>query len=242
MNQSLRALRVDLAAAYRLAVVHGFHEGICNHFTLAVPGRDDRFLVIPYGLHWSEVTAGNLIVVDDRGATVEGDGRVEATALFIHGPVHRARPDARCVLHTHMPHATALTSLADGHLPMATQNAFGFHGRIAYDDGYAGLALEGAEGRRLVAVLGDRDVLMMANHGVLVVGATVADAYDTLYYLERACHVTVLALSTGRPLKVLPDRVVAPVAARMRTGGHNRADHFEALKRLLDRTQPDYVN
>ncbi|MBM3584385.1 MAG: aldolase [Alphaproteobacteria bacterium] len=242
MNTSLRRLRVDLAAAYRLAVMHGLHEGICNHFTLAVPGHDDRFLVIPYGLHWSEVTASNLIVADDQGATVEGDGAVEGTALFIHGPVHRARPDARCVLHTHMPYATALTSLADGHLPMATQNAFGFHGRIAYDDDYCGLALDAAEGERLARVLGDRDVLMMANHGVLALGATVAEAYDTLYYLERACLVTVLALSTGRPLKVLPERQVARVAAQMQAGGHERDTHFEALKRLLDRSQPDYVN
>lgn len=242
MTDPLRSQRVDLAAAYRLAVVHGLHEGICNHFTLAVPGYDDRFLVIPYGLHWSEVTASNLIVADARGATIEGDGRVEATALFIHGPVHRARPEARCVLHTHMPYATALTSLADGRLPMATQNAFGFHGRIAYDEDYGGLALDDAEGERLARILGDRDVLMMANHGVLAVGATVASAYDTLYYLERACLVTVLAYSTGRPLKVLPERQVAAIAAQMNAGGHDRSTHFEALKRVLDRTQPEYVN
>ena len=242
MTDTVRGLRVDLAAAYRLAVMHGFHEGICNHFTAAPPGQDDRFLVIPYGMHWSEVTASNLIVADGRGATIEGDGRVEATALFIHGPVHRARPDAACVLHTHMPFATALTSLADGRLPMATQNAFGFHGRVAYDDDYGGLALDDAEGDRLARALGDRDVLMMANHGVLAVGRTVADAYDMLYYLERACQVTVLALSTGRPLKVLPERQVAAVAAQMQAGGHDRATHFNALKRLLDRTQPEYVN
>ncbi|MEX2648493.1 MAG: class II aldolase/adducin family protein, partial [Alphaproteobacteria bacterium] len=177
MNEGLRELRVDLAAAYRLAVVHGFHEGICNHLTAALPGAPDRFLVIPYGLHWSEVTASTLIVVDGRGTTIEGGGRVEPTALHIHGPVHRSRPDAACVLHSHMPYATALASLADPRLVMATQNAFGFHGRVAYDEDYAGIALDDAEGERLAARLDGKDVLLMANHGVLVVGPTVADAY-----------------------------------------------------------------
>jgi ribulose-5-phosphate 4-epimerase/fuculose-1-phosphate aldolase len=240
MSEPSRDLRVDLAAAYRLAVVHGFHEGICNHLTLALPGQADRFLVIPYGLHWAEVTASNLIVVDGRGTTIEGEGRIEATALHIHGPVHRARADTACVLHTHMPYATALASLADPRLIMATQNAFEFHGRIAYDEDYAGIALDDAEGDRLARTLGRKDVLLMANHGVLVVGPSVADAYNDLYYFERACQNQVLALSTGRPLKVLPEAEAARVGAAMRAGGPNGAPHFAALKRLLDRTQPDY--
>lgn len=242
MDDAMRELRIDLAAAYRLAVVQGLHEGICNHLTAALPGTDDRFLVAPYGLHWSEVTASNLIVVDGRGNTIAGDGRVEATALFIHGPIHRARPDARCVLHTHMPYATALTSVADARLEMSTQNALGFYGQVAYDDDYNGLSLDDAEGERLAAKLGGRRVLMMANHGVLVVGPSVGDAYDGLYYLERACMNQVLAMSTGRPLKVLDDATVARVAAQMYTGGRNKSDHFEALKRMLDRTQPEYRN
>jgi ribulose-5-phosphate 4-epimerase/fuculose-1-phosphate aldolase len=240
MTDAIREARLDLAAAYRMAVVHGLNEGIDNHFTLALPGRDDRFLVIPYGLHWSEVTASNLIVVDMDGRRVEGEGFIEPTAFYIHGRIHRARADARCVLHVHMPYATAITSVEGGRVEMSTQNAFPFHGRIAYDAVYNGLALDDAEGDRIVSVLGDRDVLMMANHGVTVVGPTVADAYDTLYYLERACQNQVLASALGRPLKILPDPFVAEVAAVMRSSGHNRARHFEALKRLLDRDQPDY--
>jgi ribulose-5-phosphate 4-epimerase/fuculose-1-phosphate aldolase len=242
MNDAIREARVDLAAAYRMAVVHGLNEGIDNHFTLALPGRDDRFLVIPYGLHWSEVTASNLIVVDMDGNRVEGEGYIEPTAFYIHGRIHRARADARCVLHVHMPYATAITSVEGGRLAMSTQNALPFHGRIAYDQHYGGLALDDAEGDRIVSVLGEKDVLMMANHGVTVVGPTVADAYDQLYFLERACQNQVLAASLGQPLKVLPDPFVAKVAAVMRVSGHNRQMHFEALKRLLDRDQPDYRN
>lgn len=237
---AIREARIDLAAAYRLAVVHGLNEGVCNHFTLALPGRSDRFLIIPYGLHWSEVTAGNLLVVDLDGNRVEGEGTMEATAFYLHGRIHRGRASARCVLHTHMPYATALTSVEGGRLAMSTQNAFPFHGRVAYDDDYNGIALDDAEGDRVVATLGDKDVLFMANHGVTVVGPTVADAYDTLYYLERACQNQVLAASLGRPLKILPDPFVAEVGAKMRVSGHNRQTHFDALKRLLDRTQPDY--
>jgi ribulose-5-phosphate 4-epimerase/fuculose-1-phosphate aldolase len=237
---AIREARVDLAAAYRLAVLHGLNEGIDNHFTLALPGRNDRFLVIPYGLHWSEVTANNLIVVDLDGHRVEGEGTIEPTAFYIHGRIHRGRTDARCVLHVHMPYATALTSVEGGRLAMSTQNALPFHGRVAYDDHYNGLALDDAEGDRVVATLGDKDVLFMANHGITVVGPSVADAYDTLYYLERACQNQVLAASLGQPLKILPDPFVAEVSARMRVSGHNRQTHFDALKRLLDRTQPDY--
>jgi ribulose-5-phosphate 4-epimerase/fuculose-1-phosphate aldolase len=243
MTDALSQARIDLAAAYRLAVKHGFNEGICNHFTMMVPGSDDRFLLIPYGLHWSEVTASNLIEVDLDGNVISGDGEAEATAFYIHAPIHRARPKARCLLHTHMPWATALTMLEDFRFPMASQNELGFYGRIAYDDVYTGLAFDAAEGDRLAEVMGDNAVLIMMNHGVLIAGRNLAEAYDDLYYLEQTCRTLVLAMSTGQPLKRVPQDVVALTASQMdRDGAREGAKHhFAALKRILDREQPDYT-
>ncbi len=244
MDDDLHHIRVDLAAAYRLAVKQGFNEGICNHFTMMVPESDDRFLLIPYGLHWSEVTATNLIEVDFDRNVITGDGPVDPTAFCIHAPVHKARPDARCLLHTHMPWATALTMLEDFRFPMASQNELGFYGRIAYDDDYTGLAFNTAEGDRLARVMGDADILLMANHGVMVAGRTIAEAYDDLYYLEQTCRTLVLALSTGQPLKRVPQDIVAKTASQMnrQSGGREGAHaHFAALKRILDREQPDYA-
>lgn len=243
MTETIAQARIDLAAAYRLAVKHGFNEGICNHFTMMVPGRDDRFLLIPYGLHWSEVTASNLIEVGLDGDVIAGDGEAEATAFHIHAPIHRARPDARCLLHTHMPWATALTMLEDFRFPMASQNELGFYGRIAYDDIYTGLAFDATEGERLAGVMGDHAVLLMMNHGVLIAGRTIAEAYDDLYYLEQTCRTLVLALSTGQPLKRVPQDVVAQTARQMDRGGarENARHHFAALKRILDREQQDYA-
>ena len=241
-----RQARIDLAAAHRLAVSQGFSEAICNHFTLTLPGAADRFLLAPYGLHWSEVTARDFMEVTFDGRVVSGGGIVEETALFIHAPLHRMREDARCVLHTHMPYATALAMLDKPELEMASQTAMMFAGQIAYDTDYQGLALDTAEGERLAGVLGaDKLVLFLANHGVVVVGRSVAEAYDRLYFLERACQSQVLALSTGRSLRAIPDEIVARTAEQMGAMGpgnlpiHER--HFAALKRLLDRREPDYA-
>jgi len=205
-----RQARVDLAAAHRLAVGHGFSEGIFNHFTLAVPGKDDRYYQIPFGLHWSEVTASVLMEVGYDGAVLSGEGEVEASAFCIHAPIHRLVPQHACVLHTHMPFASALARLAEPRLLPTGQTEIGFLDSIAYDDEYAGIALDPAEGERLAGVLGaDRSVLVMASHGVLACGATVAEAYDRLYYFERACQTQLYAMWTGKPLKHLPQDVVA---------------------------------
>jgi ribulose-5-phosphate 4-epimerase/fuculose-1-phosphate aldolase len=231
--------REDLAAAYRLCVRFGLNEGIDNHLSLAVPGEDDRFLLIPYGLHWSEVTASNLVVVDGEGNLVEGDGYLEPTAFYIHAAIHKARPDAGCVMHAHMPHALALTMIADGRLEMADQNALRFWGRVAYDDTYGGLAMDWAEADRIAAAMGEADILFMANHGITVARPTVAAAWEDLYYLEQACRAQVLAMSTGRPLKIISDNMAAEVAAGIRAEQSGRAAntdrHLEALKRVLDR-------
>ena len=242
MDDSEKAARIDLAAAYRLACVHGLNEGVCNHLTLVLPDRPDHFLLIPYGTHWSQVRASDLVVVDFDGNLVEGDGVVEETAFFIHGRIHRARPDLLCVMHTHQLHALALTMIEGGRLEPANQNALRFHGRIAYDEVYAGLALDAGEGDRLVAALGHKDILFMANHGILVGGLNVAKCYDDLYYLERAAAAQILAMSTGRPLKPMSADMVRETARNMTVDNMHRyaVEHFEAMKRVLDREQPDY--
>src|SRR5215213_10057180 len=180
--------KVHLAAAHRLAVLHELEEGIDNHFTVTVPGRDDRYLILPFGLHWSEARASDLIVFDESGATLEGEGQEELSAVCIHAPIHRIC-GARVVMHTHQTWALALNMLKDNRLLPASQTAAFFHGRVAYDDTYAGTADTLEEGERLAAVLGGkgttRHTVFMKNHGVLVTGQTVAQAYRRLYMLER---------------------------------------------------------
>ncbi len=236
MSDTHRQARTDLAAALRLAARMGLHEGICNHFSYAVPGGEDRFLLNPHGLHWSEIRADDLLLVDSAGKVHEGGGVAEVSAICIHAPLHRRHPRGRCVLHSHMPYATALTAIEDGKLEPVIQNALRFYGDVAYDREYGGLAQDVDEGERIARTMGDKRVLFMANHGIIVVGDSVAAAFDDLYYLERACQTQVLAMSTGRPLKRISDNLAATAFAEWvgRDGSYARA-HFEALKRLLDR-------
>jgi ribulose-5-phosphate 4-epimerase/fuculose-1-phosphate aldolase len=184
-GEAQRRARIDLAACHRLAAHFGFNEGIDNHMTMLVPGFTDRFYLAPFGLLWSEVKASDLLEVDFAGKLLAGRGLVEDTALYIHASTHRLSSHV-CVLHTHMPYATALGMIAGGRIETASQTAIGFHGNIAYVD-YNGLALDFAEGERLARALGDKPVGMLRNHGVLVTGDSVAQAFERLYFLERAC-------------------------------------------------------
>lgn len=240
-----RAARVDLAAAFRLAVRLDMHEGVCNHFSVMVPGEIGdraRFLLNRYGLHWSEVSASNLLTLDAEGRVLEGQGEYEKTAFWIHSRLHLAHRRAACVLHTHMPYATALTLLEGGRLEMVEQNALRFHDDIAYDDTYNGLVVDAAEGDRLARALGEKRVLFLANHGVIVVGPSVAEAFDLLYYLERSCRLQVLARSMGGKLRSVRPEVVRAAYAMMRDDAPKYAGaHFEALKRILGREEPDYA-
>jgi ribulose-5-phosphate 4-epimerase/fuculose-1-phosphate aldolase len=239
--------RVDLAAAHRLAVMHGFHEGIFNHLTLAVPGTDDRYLQIPFGMHWSEVTASSFMEVSYEGELLAGEGEIERSCYCIHAPIHRLKPEsAACVMHTHMPYASALTRLKDQRILPIGQTEIGVMMQTAYDDIYTGPAFDSAEGERLAGVIGDKGILMMANHGAATVGSNVAQAYDRLYYLERVAQVQLQAMWTGRELNPLPDEVIEKTIASFKAespeyGGRANSDHhFDALKRILDRRGEDY--
>ena len=182
----------------------------------------------------------DLVVVDGEGNHISGRHTVEPTAFFIHGRIHRANPRAQCVLHTHMPYATALTIIENGELAWASQNALRFHGRVAYDRAYNGLALDEAEGDHIAAQVRDADVLFLANHGVIVCGPSVAYAFDDLYYLERACMLQMLAHGSGRPLKIVPGEIAAGTRAQMDAERQQSDLHLAALKRILDREQPGW--
>jgi ribulose-5-phosphate 4-epimerase/fuculose-1-phosphate aldolase len=232
--------RLELACALRWAARYGLHEGVCNHFSVRLPGAHDRFLINPQGLHWSEISAGDLLVVAADGRVVEGRHALEPTAFHIHAAIHRALPDASCVMHTHMPYATALTVLEDARLKWISQNALRFHGRVAYEDAYNGLALYEHEGARLAAKLHSADVLFLANHGVIVRGPSVAHAFDDLYYLERACMLQVTAQATGKRLRIVPQEVAAHTARQMAGESQQALLHLRALARILDRESPEW--
>ena len=242
-DDAVAEARVHLAAAHRMAVLHELEEGIDNHFTMTVPGRDDRYLILPYGWHWSEARASDMIVFEESGRVLEGQGSLELSAQCIHAPIHRIT-GARVVLHTHQTWCMALNMLKDNRLVPASQTAAFFHGLIAYDDDYNGLAATLEEGERLAAAMGTKPIVFMRNHGVLVTGDTVAQAYRRLYRLERVCRNQILALSTGQPIEVLADEIVARVQAPSAADRHPRAERerlfFEAMMRIVDRELPGY--
>ncbi len=240
---AVRQARVDLAACFRMAARLGLHEGICNHFSFVVPGRDDLFLVNPYGWAFSEVTASRLLICDYEGNVIAGDGVPEATAFFIHARIHKNIPRAKAAFHTHMPNATALAMTEGPPLLFAGQSALKFLGRTVVDEDYNGLALDTDEGDRIAASIGDSDIVFMKNHGVMVVGPTIAEAWDDLYYLERAAEAQRLALSTGRPLKQVRPDIAAKTAAQMREGDRESARlQLESVKRILSREEPDFLD
>ena len=239
-------MRVDLAASLRWAARLGLNEGVDNHFSMAVPGEDgvrrgDRFLINPIGWHWSEITASSLVLCNAEGEVLEGANEVEETAFHIHSRVHLGCPAATVAMHTHQPHATALTLLEGGRLAMCEQNALMFDERIAYDDDYEGLALDGEEGDRLARKIGNCSLLLMASHGVLAVGPSVAETFTDLYYLERAARFQILARSTGGKLRTISQQVRDQVREQMGTERPRVAyRHFTALRRILDREEPEY--
>ena len=229
----LRKLRSDLALALRAADYHGLSEGVCNHFSLALPDGSDRFLINPRGLHWSEIAGNDIVMVDGEGRRLAGRHEVEPTAMFIHAAVHRLARKA-CVLHTHMPYASALT-LTEARSLDATlsQNAMRFHGRMAVDRHYNGLALDAREGERIASAMNGADVVFLANHGVIVCGERIDHAYDDLYYLERACQQQVLAASTGMRLAPVDRALAEKVAAQTLAERLQSELFFKALRRML---------
>ncbi len=232
-STQVRRLCADLAVALRAAAKHGLAEGICNHFSIELPDGSGRFLLNPQGLLWSEVGADDIVLVDSDGTRLAGRHPVESTAMFIHAAIHRLCRKA-CVLHTHMPHATALTLTVDRKLDTAlSQTAMRFHGRVAVDERYNGLALDSSEGERIARSMNGADVAFLGNHGVVVCADRIDHAYDDLYYLERACRAQVLAMSTGRALAPVSQEMARLVGAQTHGERLQGELFFEALRRTV---------
>ncbi len=233
--------REDLAALLRISASHGYNEGIDNHYSLAIDGHDDLFLLNRYGPHWSEMKPSDILLVDLDGNVVDGGGSGQITALQIHRQIHRARPDARCIMHTHMPYASAIASTARGFETRLTQNSMSFHGRVATLD-YGGQVQGDGEGLRLAtAVAEGANAIFLQNHGIIVVGSSPAEAWLRTYFLERACEVQVLAQSTGDELVLAPVEVAEHTARQWAEASDEESPLlFAAMKRLLDRDAPNW--
>jgi ribulose-5-phosphate 4-epimerase/fuculose-1-phosphate aldolase len=234
--------RVDLAAAFRLAEHFNWHEAVANHFSLAISGDGKRFLMNPRWRHFSAIKASDLLALDaEDQETMKRPDAPDETAWCIHGRIHALLPQARCVLHLHPPYATAVASLADPEIKPIEQNTARFYNRVAYDLGYEGMATSDAEGERLARLLGNRKTMMLGNHGVLIAAPSVAEAFDELYYLERACQTLVLAYSTGKPLNVMSDKVAERTARDWDLYTESAFTHFDEMKKVLDRKDPSYA-
>jgi ribulose-5-phosphate 4-epimerase/fuculose-1-phosphate aldolase len=234
--------RLELAACYRLLHHYRMTDLIYTHSTLRVPGEEGRFLINPYGWRWDEITASSLVKIDVDGNKV-GDSaqRVNPAGFTIHSAVHRGRHEAACVIHTHTRAGMAVAALECGILPIS-QLAMQWHGRIGYHD-YEGIATDLDERERIVRDLGDKRALVLRNHGLLTVGRSVAEAFQTMYYLNLACEVQLAAMATGARLVVPADAVAEKVAAQqdaMNIDDDDLALEWQAHLRLLDRQDPTY--
>ena len=228
--------RIDLAAAFRWTARLDMHEGVSNHFSLSVNDDGTQFLMNPNQVHFSRIKASDLLLIDaEDPSTLEGPDAPDPTAWGLHGGVHRACAHARCVMHVHSVYATVLASLADSTLPPVDQNACMFYDRVVVDEGYGGLAFE-EEGERCAAMLTDpkKKVMVMGNHGVLVVGASVGDAFNRLYYFERAAETYIRALQTGQELRVLSDEIAEKTARELDDYRGQAEAHLREIRTRLD--------
>ena len=236
--------RVDLAAAFRWTARLNMHEGVANHFSLSVNEDGTQFLMNANQVHFARIRASELLLLDARDPeTLSYAGAPDPTAWGLHASVHRRCPHARCAMHVHSIHATVLASLADSTLPPIDQNTAIFYNRHAVDDQFGGLAFE-EEGKRCAKFLSDPKVkvLVMGNHGVLVIGDNVADTFNRLYYFERAAETYIRALQTGRPLRVLSPSIAEKTADEIDAYPGQAERHFSELKAILDEEGSDYAD
>ncbi|WP_085306674.1 class II aldolase and adducin N-terminal domain-containing protein [Planktotalea arctica] len=235
--------RVDLAAAFRWTARLNMHEAVANHFSFAINGDGTQFLMNPNQMHFSRIKASDLIVVDANDPeTLKGPDAPDATAWGLHGGMHRHCPHARCAMHVHSPFATVLASLADSRLPPIDQNSATFYDRVVIDENYGGLAFE-EEGTRCAQLFDDpkKKVMVMGNHGIMIIGTTVAETFNRLFYFERSCETYIRALQTGRPLRVLPHAIAEKTAQELETYPEQDARHLAELKAILDSEGSDYA-
>ncbi len=242
-NMTHWAERVDLAAAFRWTARLNLHEAVANHFSLAINDDGTRFLMNPNQMHFSRIKASDLIVVDANDPdTLKGPNAPDPTAWGLHGGMHRLVPHARCAMHVHPIFSTVLASLQDSTLPPIDQNCCTFFDRTIVDENYGGLAFED-EGARCAAQFSDprKKVMVMGNHGILIIGDTVAETFNRLYYFERAAETYIRALQTGQPLRIIPDQIAEKTAQELESYPEQDARHLGELKAILDQEGSDYA-
>ena len=234
--------RIDLACAFRWTVRLDMHEGVANHFSLAVNEEGTQFLMNPNLRHFSLIRASEILVLDaNDSSTMEQPDAPDPTAWGLHASIHRNCPHARCVMHLHPVYSTVLASLADSNLPPIDQNTAIFYKRYVIDEEYGGMAFE-KEGERCAELFNDPKikVMIMGNHGVLVIGSNVADTFNRLYYFERAAETYIKALWTGQPLRLLSDKIAEKTAGQWENYPDFSQIYFEELKAILDEEEPTY--
>jgi len=242
-NMTHWAERVDLAAAFRWTVRLNMHEAVANHFSLAVNDDGTQFLMNPNQMHFARVKASDMLLIDANDPeTLKGPNAPDPTAWGLHGGLHRLVPHARCAMHVHSIYATVLATLQDSTLPPIDQNCCTFYDRVIVDDGYGGLAFED-EGERCAAMFTDpkKKVMVMGNHGVLIIGDSVAETFNRLYYFERSAQTYITALQTGRPLRVLSDEIAEKTAQEIESYPEQDLRHFAELKAILDEDGSNYA-
>lgn len=237
-----RALRIDLAAAFRWFARLNMHESVANHLSVAVSADGAQFLINPRGRHFARVAASDLLLLDANDpATLERNDAPDPTAWYLHARLHARLPQARCVMHLHSKYATALACLADPTLYPIDMNTMRFFGRVALDQDFSGMALSDSEGDRVAGLMQrDENVLLLANHGVLVIGASVAAAFDAMYYFERAAETLLTCYAAGKPLRIVEEHIAAITERQWRDYGQLAIDHLDNVKAILDAEDPAY--
>tara|TARA_B100001113_G_scaffold105833_1_gene85863 strand:+ start:59 stop:787 length:729 start_codon:yes stop_codon:yes gene_type:complete len=234
----------DLAAAFRWTAKLNMHEAIANHFSVCAPNSNEDFYVNGTGMHFSTIKASDLFLVEQSKMNELKDKPelVDPTALHIHGSIHKKVPHAKCILHVHSKYATALAALEDPTLPPIDQNTMRFFNRVGVYRDFGGMGFE-EESEKMASKIGNKKVLLMSNHGVLTTGQTVAEAFDELYYFERACETYITALSTQKKLKIVSDEVAEKTAQEWENFSTDAKDlHLKAIRSILDKEDPSYKN
>lgn len=244
LNMSHWQERVDLAAAFRWTARLGLHEAVANHFSLSVNEDGTQFLMNPNEKHFSRIKASDLLLIDANDPeTLSGPNAPDETAWGLHGAIHRHCPHARCAMHVHSIFATVLASLEDSRLPPIDQNSCIFFNRYIIDENYGGLALE-EEGERCAELFSDpaKKVMIMGNHGVMIIGDTVAETFDRLYYFERAAETYIRALQTGMKLRVLSDEIAEKTAREIEGYAELGVAHLTEIKAILTEEGSDFAS
>lgn len=239
MTDNYTEERINLAATFRWAARLNMHEGIANHFSLAVSSDGSQFLLNPYGKHWSQIKASDLLLLDANDLSTLDRKDVDSTAFSIHGAIHRNHPGARCLMHVHPKYSTALASLKDSTMLPIDQNTMRFYNRVAIDDGFDGMGL-GDEAERLSNTLGNKKFLLMGNHGIMATGTSVAQVFDELYYYERAAETLMTAYATGKELRIASPEVAEKTATQFEEYLDFCDLHLQAIRDILDKEEPEY--